>query len=125
MLLPARSRQKNGEKNLTRAGAYPARAKRSFSSVCKVIPDQDLQKLVAVHLADQGAGLVMVGDIGGVLGEDVAHDLVDRVIALLLQRLVHGQHDPVDLRVLIDDEIKLPGVVVHACTTFLFYLAPA
>ena len=69
-------------KNLTRAGSHPARAKRSFSSVCKIIPDQDLQKLVAVNLADQGAGLVMVGDIGGVLGEDVAHDLVDRVIAL-------------------------------------------
>ena len=32
-----------------------------------------------------------------------------RIITLLLQRLIHGQHDPVDLRVLVDNEIKFPG----------------
>ena len=92
--------------------------KLSCSSVCQVISDQNLEQFIPVHLADQGPGLVMVGDIGGVLGEDVTHDLINRVIALFLQRLLHGQHDPVDLRVLIDDEIKFPGIVVHSRTTF-------
>ena len=31
----------------------------------------------------------MIGDIGGVLGQDIAHDLVDGVIAFFLQRLIN------------------------------------
>ena len=60
----------------------------------------------------------MVGDVGGVLGEDVAYDLVDGVVALLFQGLVNREHDPVDLSVLLSGEIKLAGVIVHSYTTF-------
>ena len=35
-------------------------------------------------------GAFVVGDISGVLGEDIAHDLVDRIISLFLKRLIHG-----------------------------------
>src|SRR5699024_1861096 len=42
---------------------------RSFQQIVLL---QDLHELVPVHLADQGPGLVVVGDVGGVLGEDVA-----------------------------------------------------
>ena len=43
----------------------------------QIVLDQSLQQLVPVNLADEGAGVVVVGDIGGVLGQDVTHDLVD------------------------------------------------
>ena len=33
-------------------------------------------------------GVVVVGDIGGILGEDIAHNLIDGVIALFLQCLI-------------------------------------
>ena len=47
----------------------------------QIILHQSLQQLVPIHLADEGAGGVVVGDVGGVLGQDVAHDLVDGVVA--------------------------------------------
>jgi hypothetical protein len=50
----------------------------------QVIFDQSLQKLVSVYLPDQGPCVIMVGDIGRVLRQDIAHDLIDGVIALLL-----------------------------------------
>ena len=50
---------------------------------------QLLQQLIAVDAAYQRAGVVVVGDVGGVLGQDIAHDLVDGVVALDLQRIVH------------------------------------
>ena len=43
---------------------------------------QRAQKLVAVDLADQAAGIAVVGNVGGVLGEEVAYDLVDRIVTL-------------------------------------------
>ena len=84
--------------------------------------DQNLQQLVAVDFPDQGAGIVVVGDIGGVLGKDVAHDLVDGVISLFLQCPIDGGKDLVDLRVLVHGNFKLPGIVIHVVhtdTTFL------
>ena len=52
--------------------------------VQQIILHQRLQQLVPVHLADEGAGVVVVGDIGGILGQDVTHDLVDGVVTLFL-----------------------------------------
>ena len=49
---------------------------------------QHLQQLVPVQLADERAGVVVVGDVGGVLAEDIAHNLVDGVIALLPEGIV-------------------------------------
>ena len=67
-------------------------AKASWLTVrsSQIAPDQLLQKLVPIQLADHAAGVVIVGDIGRVLGQQVAHDLVDGVIALFLQSVEDG-----------------------------------
>ena len=76
---------------------------------------QFLQQLVPIQLADQGAGVVVVGDIGGVLREDVSHDLIDGIIALFLQRAVYATQDLLDLRVLFVLNAEFPGVIhLHA-----------
>ena len=55
----------------------------------KIILDQRIQKLVTVDLADQRAGIAVACNIRGVFRKNIAHDLIDGVIALLTQRLVN------------------------------------
>ena len=72
---------------------------------------QHLQQLIPVQLADQGAGAVVVGDVGGILAENIAHDLVDGVIALFLQGTVDGGQDGSDFLVLISADAEFACVV--------------
>ena len=83
----------------------------------QIILHQHLQQLIAVDLADQRAGRIVVGDIGGILGEDIAHDLVDRIVALLLEGLLDSGEDMMDLLLLILSGIELSGKLIHADTT--------
>ena len=53
----------------------------------QILTHQLLQQLVPVQLANQAAGVVVVGDIGGILGQKIADDLIDGIIALFLQRV--------------------------------------
>ena len=69
---------------------------------------------ITIQLADQRARLPVVGDVGGVLRKDVAHELVDGVIALLLQRGVHARQDVVDLLVLFLRGVEFAGIVFHS-----------
>ena len=93
-----------------------------FPSLVQVLAHQNLQQLVPVDLANQGAGAQMVGDIGGVFGEDVAHDLVDGIIALFLQCLIDSGQNVADLSILIHGDLKFTGKIVHTDTTFLSLL---
>ena len=63
--------------------------------------------------ADEGAGGVVVGDVGGVLGQDVAHDLVDGVVALLLQRLVNGGQNVMNLHGFVLCGVEFAGEIFH------------
>ena len=54
---------------------------------------QLLQQLVAVKTADEAAGVVVVGDIRRVLGEDVADELVDGIVSLFLQLVIDAHQD--------------------------------
>ena len=45
-------------------------------SALQITPDQLLQELIPVQAADEGAGIFVIRDIGGVLRDDIAHDLV-------------------------------------------------
>ncbi len=47
----------------------------------KVLANQHLHQLVTVDLADHSPGVVVVGDVGGILSQQVANDLVDGVVA--------------------------------------------
>ena len=79
----------------------------------QISADQHLQQLVPIHLADQGPCAVVVGDIGGVLRQDVAHDLVDGIIALILQRGINGGQNMTDLSDLFKPNIKLTVKFIH------------
>ena len=48
----------------------------------------------------------MIRDIGGILREDIAYDLIDGVVALIFQRGINGRQDVADLSG-SDDEVKL------------------
>ena len=65
------------QQNEKKRAPHQRRTQIGFCSVPQVLLHQLLEQLVPVQLADEGAGVVVVGDIGGVLREDVADDLVD------------------------------------------------
>ena len=58
------------------------------SSVKQVMTDQLLKKLIPIQFADKAASVVVVCDIGRILGQQVTDDLIDRVVALLTQSAV-------------------------------------
>jgi len=67
---------------------------------------EHLEQLIPVDMPDEAAGVVVGGDIGGVLGKDVPYELVDRVITLLTQGFIHCGEDLLDflLPILSDGE---------------------
>ena len=97
-----------------------ARDLRVISAALKMITDMerigdhatDISE-ITIQLADQRAGVLMVRDIAGVLRQDVAHDLIDGIIALILQRGINGRQDMADLRVLFLRHVKLAGKFFH------------
>ena len=47
----------------------------------QVLANQHLHQLVPVDLADHAPGVVVICDIGGIFGQQVADDLIDGIIA--------------------------------------------
>jgi len=83
-----------------------------------------VQQLVPVETADQAAGVVVVRDIGRVLGENVAHDLIDRVIALDDKRIVDGGQYFLHFRLAVD-HVEFACYVFHAASSLrLFSIIP-
>ena len=72
---------------------------------------QLLEQFVTVQLADQGPGTVVIGDVGGVLGEKVAHDLVDGIVTLLIQSILNSVQNTAHVLLLIIGDRKLNGGV--------------
>ena len=79
----------------------------------QIAPNQFLHQLVTIQLADHAAGIVIVGDIGGVLGQQVAHDLIDGVIALFLQSVEDGTKGTAHILFVITGNGKLNGIFRH------------
>ena len=59
----------------------------------QVLANQHLHQLVPVDLADHAPGVVVIRDIGGILGQQVADDLVDGIIAFFGQGFIHTPKD--------------------------------
>ena len=57
----------------------------------KVILDQLLHKFIPVDTADERSGVVVIGNISGVLRENVADDLIYGVISLHHEGVIHGR----------------------------------
>ena len=84
----------------------------------QILLNQNLQQLVTVDLADEGAGVVVVGNVSGILGEDVTNDLVDGIVALFLQCVINGGEDQADLGIFIHFDSEFTGKIFHFVTTF-------
>ena len=80
---------------------------------------QHLQQLIAVDLTDQGTGVVMICDVSGILGQNVTHDLIDRVIAFFLQSMIDRRHDLLDFFIFFLIDVELTCQIYHIDTTFL------
>ena len=59
------------------------------------------QQILSTNPGDKFTGIVMIGDVGGILRQNVAHDLVDGVIALFFQRAVNLLHGLLDLHIFL------------------------
>ena len=90
--IPAKNKQRPC---LVMAGAH------RFVSVCQIGLDQHLQKLIPVDVPDEVAGIIMRGYVCRVLGQDVAYDLVDRIISLLYQGIINDRQSPLEFNLLL------------------------
>ena len=78
----------------------------------QVVFQQYLKQVVPVDPADIGTGALIGGDISGVFREDVAHQLVDGIVPLFLQRMIHIRQNCLDffIAVFIDGSFKYPAM---------------
>ena len=72
-----------------------------------------MQQVVTVHFADEGTSPLISRDIGRIFGQDIAHQLVDGVIAFFLECVVHLLHDFMDLDVLLIVDGENGSCVAH------------
>ena len=86
---------------------------RQAISDVQITAQHGLQQIVPIHLTDQGTGILVGRDVGGVFGQDIAHQLIDGVIAFFLECVVHLLHDFMDLDVLLIVDGKNGSSVAH------------
>ena len=82
-------------------------------SVKQIVAHELLQELVPVKLADEAACVVVIRDIGRVLREKIADDLVDGIVALLRQGAVDLGQDPLHFLGAFGRHGEFYGVVVQ------------
>lgn len=91
VILPQKKSDNAGKSAPTR------RALLGKSSLKEIIANQFLHELVPINLCDLGAGAVIVGDVSRIFTEEIAYDLVDRIIPLLAERAIYRCEDPLHL----------------------------
>ena len=82
-------------------------------SALEVRPYKHLKELVTVDVADEASGVVVCGYVCRVLGEDIANDLVDGVVALLDKSVVDDVEVPAELSFLILVDCEGHGFIEH------------
>ena len=94
-----------------------------FRMSLQIGTDQFLQDLVPFQPADQAPCGVVARDVGRIPGNDVAHQLRDRIIALGLQRFIDIHQDVVRLVSGPHDRVHLHGVELffHAGPPSVFH----
>ena len=78
--LPTSTNKQKNSAALVRA----AELKKPETSNVEIIAQHGLQQIIAIHLADQRAGVLIGRDVGRVFRQDIAHQLVDRIVAFFL-----------------------------------------
>jgi hypothetical protein len=98
-------------KGLLRGKSPSVRSERLL--VEQIALHQLLEQLVPVQLTDHAAGTIVVGDVGGILGEKITNDLVDGIVALLAQSVENTAKDSTHIVLIVTGNCKLDGVVVR------------
>ena len=57
------------------------------------IPEKFLYQIVPFDMPDEVSGVVVTRNIGGIAGKNVADHLIDGIVTLLLQCVVHSLED--------------------------------
>ena len=78
-------------------------------SMLHKVADKRLQQIITVNAADDGAGILVGCDVGRILRQDVAYELIDGVVALLLQRTVDLQHRLLDFHITVITDREYGG----------------
>ena len=88
-------------------------------SISQITADQLLQQLVPIDLADKTAGIVVVGDVGRVLRQNIPYDLVDGIVTFFAESVINIGEDPLHLsfRIVRDLEfscsVKQTSALLH------------
>ena len=84
-----------------------------FLLVEQVALHQLLEQFIPVKLADHTPGTVVIGDVGGILGEKVADDLVDGVVALFAQSVEYTAKDSAHVLFVIAGDREFDGIIAR------------
>ena len=71
-----------------------------------------INQLVPVQLTDHAAGIVVVGDIGGIFCQQIADDLVDGIVTLLLQSVKYRAQNPTHIVLVIAGNSEFQCVLI-------------
>ena len=88
----------------------------------KIVPHKLLQEFVTIELTDEAASIIVIGDIGGVLGKNVADNLIDRVVALFCEGLIDLNQNLLHFLVAVVYGGKFNGVALHTLASFFLLL---
>jgi hypothetical protein len=81
--------------------------------VKQIAAQQFLHQLVPIQLTDHASGIVVVGDIGGIFGEQIAYDLIDGVVTLLAQGIEHTPENSAHILFVIAGNGKFQGFTIR------------
>ena len=77
----------------------------------QIATNQFLQKLITVNLTNIAAGIIVIGDIGGIFCKQVTYDLVDGVVALFVQSIKDATEDSMHIFLFIAGYSKLDSTL--------------
>jgi hypothetical protein len=77
------------------------------------MPYKFLQQFITIQSADQASGVVVIGDIGGILGKQVTDDLVNGIVTFFAEGTVNGSEDFFHFLCIFIWNKELNGVVIH------------
>ena len=79
---------------------------------------QHLQQFITIDFTNHRTCVIVIGNVGGILGEDVTNNLIDGIISLLLQSLIDGGEDQADLGIFVYCDFKFTGKIIHRIPPF-------
>jgi hypothetical protein len=72
-----------------------------------------LKKLVPIKLTDHAAGIVVIRDISGIFRQQIADDLIDRIITFFVQSIEDTPENTMHILFVVAGYCKLNGIFRH------------